>query len=410
MVNFKHISILILLLAGCIMPLPGSSVRANTKAATKDFVVVIDAGHGDHDAGALGQVTNEKSINLGVARKLGKMLSARKGFKVVYTRNSDRFVTLQGRCDIANKAGGDLFVSIHTNSLDKKSPKRTTIKGASVYTLGLKRSDENLAVAMRENSVMKLENDYSTTYAGFDPTSSESYIIFELSQNKHMEQSISAAHKVQRELVKAGRVDRGVRQANFWVLFKTAMPAMLVELDFISNPTVEKYLASEKGQKELASAICRGICSYRGYSPSDDSDLIGDIDTEPDDDDESPEPETSLPSHNNPSAKTSDSPREKRASNPAPVEKNGKGAKKEIAPANGPVYKIQFLVADRELPAKSKKLKGLSPVEHYKENGTYKYTFGRYNSPTEAAPDLRAVKKLFKDAFIITTDGTNRIK
>ena len=227
---------------------------------------------------------------------------------------------------------------------------------------------------------------------------------------RHMEQSISAAHKVQRELVKAGRVDRGVRQANFWVLFKTAMPAMLVELDFISNPTVEKYLASEKGQKELASAICRGICSYRGYSPSDDSDLIGDIDTEPDDDDESPEPETSLPSHNNPSAKTSDSPREKRASNPAPVEKTGKGAKKEIAPANGPVYKIQFLVADRELPAKSKKFKGLSPVEYYKENGTYKYTFGRYNSPTEAAPDLRAVKKLFKDAFIITTDGTNRIK
>ena len=117
MVNFKHISILIFLLAGCIMPLPGSSVRANTKAATKDFVVVIDAGHGDHDAGALGQVTNEKSINLGVARKLGKMLSARKGFKVVYTRNSDRFVTLQGRCDIANKAGGDLFVSIQTPSI-----------------------------------------------------------------------------------------------------------------------------------------------------------------------------------------------------------------------------------------------------------------------------------------------------
>ncbi len=394
MVTFKHISIVILLLAGCILPLPGNSIRANTKAASNDFIVVIDAGHGDHDAGALGQFTNEKSINLGVARKLGKMLSARKGFKVVYTRTSDRFVTLQGRCDIANKAGGDLFVSIHTNSLDKKSPKRTTIKGASVYTLGLKRSDENLAVAMRENSVMKLENDYSTTYAGFDPTSSESYIIFELSQNKHMEQSISAAHKVQRELVKAGRADRGVRQANFWVLFKTAMPSMLVELDFISNPTVEKYLASEKGQTELAAAIFRGICAYRGNTGATDTDSFEDLGIlSYDDEEENAEPKI-----------------EKAQKTPATPTRKTPAKKESAATSKSPVYKIQFLVSDRKLPANSKKFKGLSPVEYYQENGTYKYTFGRYNSQTEAAPDLRTVKKLFKDAFVITTDGKNRIK
>ena len=192
-----------------------------------DFVVVLDPGHGGHDYGAIGAKAREKDINLGVALKLGALLKKEKGVKVVYTRDGDYFKTLQQRADIANKAHGDLFISIHTNSLDKKARNRKTISGASTYTLGLHKSAENLAVAKRENAVMMLEDDFSTTYCGFDPNSTESYIIFELSQNNHLDQSIDFAGKLQSEMKStAGRVDRGVRQAGFWVLAKTSMPAI----------------------------------------------------------------------------------------------------------------------------------------------------------------------------------------
>lgn len=396
MACYHHILTTLLTILGIICPAVVCGEPAPAKSASKDFVVVIDAGHGEHDAGALGNFSNEKSINLGVALKLGRMLSARKGIKIIYTRSTDKFVTLQGRCDIANKAGGDLFVSIHTNSLDKKSPKRTTINGASVYTLGLQRSDENLAVAMRENSVMKLESDYSTNYSGFDPTSSESYIIFEMSQNKHMEQSISAAHMVQRELVKAGRTDRGVRQANFWVLFKTAMPAMLVELDFISNPTVEKYLASEKGQQELATAIFRGITNYAGKRN------VIPVDTNPRK--EESEPTTDVDPAKKDTVNNKDK-KDKKDNNKDKSATNDSG--KEVKPT---VFKIQILTAPRVLPDKDRAFKGLSPVEYYREGNVVKYTYGRYGSTKEAGPDLKTVRRLFPDAFIITTDGEKRIK
>ncbi len=401
MAYYNHILIVFFATLALLCSASDCGAAAPAKSAAKDFVVVIDAGHGEHDAGALGNFSNEKSINLGVALKLGRMLSARKGIKVIYTRNTDKFVTLQGRCDIANKAGGDLFVSIHTNSLDKKSPKRTTINGASVYTLGLQRSDENLAVAMRENSVMKLESDYSTTYSGFDPTSSESYIIFEMSQNKHMERSISAAHMVQRELVKAGRADRGVRQANFWVLFKTAMPAMLVELDFISNPSVEKYLASEKGQQELASAIFRGITNYvrsrhvllaDALPQSEVSSSAIDADTT----------KGEITVNGTKPDSTSDKKDNRQEQSAAHND-----SKSEAKPT---VFKIQILTAPRVLPDKDRKFKGLSPVEYYREGSVVKYTYGRYGSRKEAAPDLKTVRRLFPDAFIIATDGEKRIK
>ena len=212
----------------------------------KDFVVVIDAGHGGHDPGSLGSKAKEKNINLGVALKLGRLIENNmQGVKVVYTRKKDVYLTLQERANIANKVQGDLFISIHTNSLDKKSPNRRKVAGASTWTLGLHRSKENLEVAKRENSVIYLENDFSTRYEGFDPNSTESYIIFEFMQYKHMEQSINFASDIQREFVStAGRVDRGVRQAGFWVLAKTSMPAVLVELDFICNPTQERFLFS----------------------------------------------------------------------------------------------------------------------------------------------------------------------
>ena len=211
-------------------------------AMAKDFTVVIDPGHGGKDAGALGTRTNEKTINLKVALKLKEMLEKEMDdTKVEMTRSTDVFVPLQKRADFANNKHADIFVSIHANSISSKSPMHRKINGAAVYTLGLDRSDTNLSVAMRENEVMKLEANYSTTYQGFDPSSTESYIAFEMMQHKNMDQSIALAEAVQNQLVRtAGRKNNGVRQAPFWVLVRTSMPSILVELDFICNPTIDR--------------------------------------------------------------------------------------------------------------------------------------------------------------------------
>ena len=200
----------------------------------KDFVVVIDAGHGGHDPGALGKFSKEKTINLNVALKLGKQIKRNcPDVKVVYTRERDVFIPLGRRADIANNAKADLFISIHTNSVAGSK----TAKGASTWTLGLAKSDANLEVAKRENSVILYESDYKTRYAGFNPNSAESYIIFEFMQDKYMSQSVHLASLVQKEFRHTcKRADRGVHQAGFLVLKASAMPSILVELGFISNP------------------------------------------------------------------------------------------------------------------------------------------------------------------------------
>ena len=194
----------------------------------KDFVVVIDAGHGGHDPGAIGKISKEKNINLNVALKLGNLIKKNcDDVKVIYTRSRDVFIPLDRRAEIANNAKADLFISVHTNALAKNR----TAKGASTWTLGLAKSDANLEVAKRENSVILYESDYQTRYAGFNPNSAESYIIFEFMQDKYMEQSVHLASLVQKQFRHTcKRVDRGVHQAGFLVLKASAMPSILVEL------------------------------------------------------------------------------------------------------------------------------------------------------------------------------------
>ncbi|MCH5227548.1 MAG: N-acetylmuramoyl-L-alanine amidase [Muribaculaceae bacterium] len=229
----------------------------------KKFTVVIDAGHGGKDIGATDNGVMEKNINLKVAKQLEALIKRKmKNAKTVMTRDDDTYLTLQSRADKANKAQGDLFVSIHTNSVDKKNRNRKNIAGASVYTLGLNKDENNLEVAMRENSVIELETDFEQKYSGFDPQRDESYIIFEMAQKKNLSQSIKLAEDIEKELVGAGRESRGVHQAGFWVLWATSMPAVLVELDFICNPQSAKYLSSDKGAKELAEAIYKAINRY----------------------------------------------------------------------------------------------------------------------------------------------------
>ena len=238
----------------------------NVSAAEKDadFVVVIDAGHGGNDTGAIDNGVKEKDINLAVAKRLQEDLQKKiKGIKVIMTRSNDTFVTLQGRADIANRNKADLFISIHTNSVDAKNPNRKTVAGTSVYALGLHKDKDNLNVAKRENSVIELEKNHEEKYSGFDPSKDESYIIFEMAQKKNLEQSLKFANFAQRQFVSyAGRKDRGVKQAGFWVLWATSMPAVLVELDFICNPSSAEYMGSAKGQKNLAEALSNAVEQY----------------------------------------------------------------------------------------------------------------------------------------------------
>ena len=328
------------------------------------FTLVVDAGHGGRDMGAPGLHSYEKNINLAVALGFGNMVKRNiDGVKVVYTRDRDRYLTLQERCDVANRNKGDLFVSIHTNSLAKKAGNRRTIHGSATYTLGLHRTEENLEVAKRENSVISLEDDYTTTYQGFDPESTESYIMFELSQDKHLEQSVNFATLVQREFVAtAGRADKGVRQAGFLVLARTSMPAVLVELDFICNPKEEDFLTSEKGRRKMASALYRAFESYYKM----------------------------IPGGSQPKMKT--------------TKALGSGE-----PAV--VYKVQFLTSSKKLGEGAVEFKGLRGVERYRDKGLWKYTYGSAKSELEAVKIMKGeVLPLFRQAFIVAFRGGERVR
>lgn len=372
------------------------SIATCLSAEGRDFVVVIDPGHGGKDAGALGVRTNEKSINLNVALKLRDLLQKEaEGVKVEMTRDDDRFITLQQRPEIANRKHADIFVSIHANSVPKTSPTHSTVNGAAVYTLGLDKSQANLNVAMRENEVIKLEADYSETYQGFDPSSTESYIVFEMMQHKNMEQSIELAEAVQNQLVRhAGRKNNGVKQAPFWVLVRTSMPAILVELDFICNPTQETFMASEKGSSQLARAIFNGIQQYRKITGNPVK----------------PKKSTAA-KQETPAIIAADEaayPEE-----PAVIKsgKEGKNTDSGASKQSGEiVYKIQFLTSPRQLNKNDRRLSGLKNVGFYQDGGSYKYTCGEYKTQQQAAADIRQVKKRYPDAFVIKTCDGKRVR
>ena len=357
---FKMVLILLLSLCGI----------AGYAADDKEFIVVLDAGHGGKDYGAIGAITNEKTINLAVARQVRDYLKSTEGVKVVMTRDKDVFLTLQQRADVANKAHGNLFVSIHVNSVDKSNKNRSSVSGSSVYTLGLHRTAANFEVAKRENSVMELEPDYSTAYQGFDPNSVESYIIFELSQNAHLDQSISFAQLAQNELIHtAGRANRGVLQAGFWVLLASAMPAALVELDFICNPTSEAFLNSAAGQDKMAHALANAIAEYAGGTK--------------------------------PAAVPQNKSAEKKSEKTDTAKTKLKTAETAGTGADELTYRVQFMACDKQLPATSSEYKGLTGVETYHHGGLYKYVVGNFATEAEANRYLRTVRKQFPQAFVI---------
>lgn len=381
------LSYLLLLYIGVLLAgLPHHAVAAGHDR--KIFTLVIDAGHGGHDAGACGAFSKEKNINLKVALEFGRLVKENcRDVRVIYTRDKDVFIPLQTRADIANRNKADLFVSIHTNSL----PAGKIAYGAETYTLGMARAAANLEVAKRENAVITYEKNYRETYEGFDPNKAESYIIFELMQDRYMQQSVELARCIQQQYTgHAGRRNKGVHQAGFLVLRKTSMPAVLTELGFISTPEEERYLNSEKGVREMGRSIYNGFVNYRNRH---DRNVARGIMPLPKEETEPAGPAT--PKETVP------------ADEPSPAVAGTTEAKPEAVQdtperqAEGPVFKVQLFVSDRPLRNTDKRFKGLSPVDCYREKGLYKYTYGCSADYTEIRRKQKEISDRFPDTFIV---------
>ena len=341
-------------------------------ANNKKFTVVLDAGHGGNDPGAVGKRSREKDINLNVALKLGKLIKNNcPDTRVIYTRDKDFFVPLHKRADIANNAKADLFISIHTNSVASRS---SQVYGTETYTLGLHRTKDNLEVAKKENSVILIEDDYKQRYAGFNPRSSESYIIFEFMQDKNMVQSVNFAKMIQHSFKQSNRRDKGVHQAGFLVLRATSMPSVLIELGYITNSSEEAFLSSSRGSAIMAESIYKAFIEYKNSTTIGSKETIR-LDG---------------------SASISD--QEKKGN----VSKETKDELQNDAGQDKIIFKIQIFTANKMLPKNSREFKGLRPVDFFKENGMIKYTFGNDSDYNEILRLKRnVVNSKFKDAFII---------
>lgn len=391
----KYLYIFLIGLVVSFFTLNNEIKAATPKPSDNKFVLVLDAGHGGKDYGAVGKITNEKTINLDVVLLVGEKLQKAFGdkLKVVYTRDNDRYLSLNERAAVANKSHGNVFVSVHVNSVDRRNRNRASIKGASVYTLGLHKADANLGVAQRENAVMTLDDNFKETYEGFDPHSAESYIIFEFSQNLHMAQSVRLANEIQTSLVtEAGRADRGVRQDGFWVLWATGMPSVLVELDFICNPEQEKFLDSSEGKEKMAHAIAGALSKYIAST-------IGIT---------APDIEKKAKSENKvedapKTTPVADTPKDEAVDSTEPVQPGVK-----VQPSEK-VYKIQFLTSSKKLNETAPELKGLNNVDFYMDHNVYKYTYGSYAKKEEAQAELNNIRKTFKEAFVVALRDGKRV-
>lgn len=344
-------------------------------ASAKQFTVVIDAGHGGKDPGALGKRGREKDINLRVAKEFGRLVQENMSdVKVVFTRDDDVFVPLQDRSAIANRANGDLFVCIHVNA-----SKTSAACGAETYTIGLAKSDANFEVAKRENSVILLEEGYKERYQGFDPRSPESYIMFEFMQSKFSDQSIEMAAYLQDEFIAIKRYNRGVRQENFWVLHQTKMPSVLIELGFISNPDEEKYLLSENGCSELSNAIYKAFTRYKHeYDRKNNVSLVEVAPAK------QPEPV-------------------KTPAKPAAADTKPAAPKLsvEIEPGVKAVYKLQIFTTSQPITdPNDSRFKGLK-CDCYEENGAYKYTYGANTNLGIIQKTKAEISGKFPQAFIV---------
>lgn len=430
------------------------AVLCFTSNASAKFVLVIDAGHGGRDAGAVGKVAKEKNINLNVALAFGRMVENNcPDVKVVYTRKTDVFIPLYERARIANRNNADLFVSIHTNAV----PRGRRVMGMETYTLGMHRAADNLDVAKRENSVILIENDYERHYEGFDPNSSESYIIFELMQGKNMSQSVEMARLVQKHAcAQTSRRNMGVKQAGFLVLRETSMPGCLIELGFISTPEEERYLNSKAGVDAYARGIYQAFVNYKRQLARGSA--VVEKTPEPIQEPVKQTPVVAQPVKQTPvvaqpvkqtpvvaqpvvkSEKEPDSLVEQKPSSsmndsvvkvdlpvkdsivvdqkPAEVvqQPTAQQTTQPVSVAqplsvadNRPMFKIQLASMSRRLNVTDKAFKGLQNVEYYEEGGLYKYTYGASYDYNEINRIRKEIAAKFPNAFIIAFKGNQKV-
>ena len=384
------------------------SLSAIAFGADKRFTLVIDAGHGGHDSGAKGAYSYEKNINLNVALAFGRYVEDNcPDVKVVYTRKTDVFVPLHRRADIANKNKADVFISIHTNAL----PKGHIARGLETYTMGIRRSDEKLSAAQRENSVIMIEDDYEQHYEGYDPNSPESAIMFEFMHDKNMAQSVELAKYVQtRVCATAGRPNKGVKQDVFLVLRETSMPACLIELGFITTPDEEKYLNNKANVDKIAKGIYEAFAQYKAkYDKSVTVPYDGKTERKPQIPSIVPTEDKPAEEVKNESVRmmdhaekpAADEPERKTEDAQSGVIAGGNDAPTTADDGGKPVFKVQILAGNTHIPPTSSHFKGLEGVESYEEGGLVKYTYGASTDYNEIYRLRKSVLDKFPEAFII---------
>jgi N-acetylmuramoyl-L-alanine amidase len=358
----------------------------------KTFKVVIDAGHGAHDPGCIGSQINEKTVNLSMALKVGKLIEEHcPDVKVIYTRKTDVFVELYRRAQIANNAHADLFISFHCNASENPAG-----NGVETYVMGLSKSEANQAVARKENSAILMEKNYKENYDGFNPNSPESYVIFSLYSSAYLNKSIILADKVQKNLVNTSHLtDRGVKQANYWVLYKVAMPSILIEMGFLSNPHDQSYLIQQANQNKLAASIYNAFVDYLEVVNNTKHAHLPINGTAP------APPSTPATAPDTVIAQT--------AEPVAPVTPTVDTATHNAVNSNDIRFKIQILASPVKLKANDSRIQNIPALGYYEENGLWKYTAGNETSYEAANEILATVKKTHKDAFMIAFQGDKKI-
>ena len=369
----------------------------NTQAfpQVKDGIskIVIDAGHGGEDPGAIGSRGKEKDVTLTVALEVGKLISENcPDVEVIYTRKTDVFIPLYNRSKIANDKHADLFISIHCNSSDNKSA-----NGVETFVMGLHKTESSLDVARKENASMLLEKDYKNKYGDFNPNSPESYVIFSLYSSAYLESSVQLASKVQKNLLKCTHFrDRQVQQAGFWVLHKVAMPSILVELGFISNKSEESQLLDPTFQKALAASLCNAFIEYKNQVEGNTTALVN-------------VPETKAQTKNEePASAKQEKQEEKTAGEEKP---DLKPVEEAVTPKDetGVVYKVQIFALPEKLGPNDPKYAGLKKVDKYFEGNLWKYTVGSEKKFTDIQNVLKTTKEKFPDAFVIAFKDGQKI-
>ncbi len=397
----------------------------SAEAANNRFTLVIDAGHGGHDAGAVGVIAKEKNLTLRYALAFGRMVEQNcPDVKVIYTRKTDRFVELYRRAEIANQNKADLFISIHINAL----PRGRVARGFQTYTLGTSKRTgkktgvmQNLEVAKRENSVIFLEKDYKQTYHGYDPNSAESNIMFEFIQDKNMENSVELAKYMQRYVCRAtGRQDMGAQQDNLAVLRLSSMPGCLVECGFISTRDEERFMNSADAADRYARGFFNAFLAYRkehGGSiniPYQPEPVVQEVrkPQEVPDQQASMEVEAPVAPETRVTTEIPVAPEQTAApvnsETPEPIEQQLTVPAVQTA-SEAPVFKIQFLASSSLLHKGNARFKGLRHVESYEEGGLYKYTTGSSENYNEILQLRKHIIDKFPEAFIIAFKGGQKV-